>query len=105
MGSLLLEVFDQQGRGEAPIDFDLVVARLAGALQDLSANIACQESNLPVNQLREVLANEDREAIGLLPEGAGGAPDVQLPFLMAEAYQFRQNRLTECLKRMLVTEE
>src|SRR5262245_20746206 len=54
MRPLLVEVFDQQSSGEAPIDLNLVVARLAGPLEDLSGDITGQERNLPISELRKV---------------------------------------------------
>ena len=62
-------------RGQAPLQFQAVVLAVACLGHNFVGNVGAQNANVVAGEVPEQLLEYDRGAVGLLPGGAGGAPD------------------------------
>ena len=100
------KVLHQQRGRQAAVDLDLVVAPFARPREHLAGDVGGQQGHLPAGQLGKVLAEQEGEAVRLLPGGAGGAPDVQPPLVAAGArISSGITVVAQRLERVVVAEE
>jgi hypothetical protein len=99
------EVLHQHRRGEAAVDLDLPVLPGARLREHLFVQVRREDADVPVEQLREVLAEQHRDAVGLLARRRGGRPDGESALLGPAREQLRKQDVAERVEGMPIAEE
>jgi hypothetical protein len=73
----VVEVANDEARGQASVDFDAMVAAGLCAFHDFAVEIGALDRDLPAGEQGKVLEQKHGHAVGFLAGGAGGAPDAQ----------------------------
>jgi epoxyqueuosine reductase len=92
-------------RGHAAAHLQLAVHARGGADQHRLRQVRGEDADTPAGQQGEVLAQQQRDAVGLLPAGAGGGPDDERARGGPALDHLRQEDLPERLVGVDVAEE
>src|SRR5438093_7798433 len=99
-----VEVLDQEVGRQAAVDLDLPVQARPGPIEHRGGHIRPDDRDLTIVQFAEVLADQHRQAVGLLAAGATGRPDEERSRQALALDQVRQHVGAETLERSHVSE-
>jgi hypothetical protein len=93
-----LKVLDQARSSQAAIDVALAIHAGSRFLQHFLAEVGGMDADIPIGQLRKVLAQHHRDGVRLLPAGTRGRPDMNVAPCGAAFDQFGKDAGSERLE-------